>query len=62
VDGEIADAPRGDGGFGYDPIFYYPEYRATLAEVTEPEKLRVAHRGHAFRALARWLERIDLDG
>src|SRR5262245_1276211 len=33
IDGEIAAAPRGDRGFGYDPIFYYPPYRATLAEV-----------------------------
>jgi XTP/dITP diphosphohydrolase len=55
LDGEIADAPRGAGGFGYDPIFYYPPYRRTLAEVGEAEKLRVAHRGVAFRAFARWL-------
>ena len=55
VEGEIAGVPRGDGGFGYDPIFYYPPYGATLAEVTEAEKLRVAHRGAAFRQLATWL-------
>lgn len=55
VEGEIANAPHGDRGFGYDPIFYYPPYRATLAEVTEAEKLAVAHRGQAFRALAAWL-------
>ena len=35
VEGEIARAPRGSGGFGYDPIFYYPPYRRTLAEVTQ---------------------------
>jgi len=55
VEGEITDRPRGDWGFGYDPIFYYPPYRSTLAEVSETEKLAVAHRGQAFRALAAWL-------
>jgi XTP/dITP diphosphohydrolase len=55
VEGEIARAARGSAGFGYDPIFYYPPYDSTLAEVTEEEKLRVAHRGQAFRSLARWL-------
>ena len=55
IDGEITTEPRGGAGFGYDPIFYYPPYRATLAEVTEDEKLEVSHRGHAFRALGSWL-------
>jgi len=55
VEGEITDRPRGSSGFGYDPIFYYPPYRSTLAEVSEIEKLAVAHRGQAFRALASWL-------
>ena len=55
VEGEITHTPRGDRGFGYDPIFYYPPYRGTLAEVSESEKLAVAHRGQAFRALAAWL-------
>jgi XTP/dITP diphosphohydrolase len=55
VEGEISDRPRGDRGFGYDPIFYYPPYGTTLAEVTESDKLAVAHRGQAFRALASWL-------
>lgn len=56
IDGEIASVPRGDGGFGYDPIFYYPPYGRTLAEATETEKLAVAHRGAAFRKLADWLK------
>jgi XTP/dITP diphosphohydrolase len=60
VEGEIARQPRGTRGFGYDPIFYFPPYGSTLAEVTEAEKLRVAHRGQAFRALARWLETVRL--
>ena len=55
VEGEIAAAPRGFGGFGYDPIFVYPPYAKTLAEVTEPEKIAVAHRGIAFRRFAQWL-------
>jgi len=57
IEGEIAREPRGDRGFGYDPIFYYPPYGSTLAEVTEEEKLRVAHRGEAFRSLAKWLKK-----
>ena len=56
IDGLIARAPSGSGGFGYDPIFLFPAFGKTLAEVGEDEKLRVAHRGHAFRALATWLK------
>ena len=55
VDGQITREPRGSGGFGYDPIFFYPPYHATLAEVTEEEKNAVAHRGIAFRAFAEWI-------
>ena len=55
VEGEIANAPRGTGGFGYDPIFFFPPYGKTLAEVSEAEKIAVAHRGVAFRRFARWL-------
>jgi len=56
VEGTIADAPRGSGGFGYDPIFFYAPYGLTLAEVTEPEKIAVAHRGIAFRRFADWIK------
>ncbi len=55
IEGLIAPRPAGTGGFGYDPIFYYPPYAASLAEVSEADKLRVAHRGQAFRALRAWL-------
>lgn len=55
VEGEISAEPRGTRGFGYDPIFMYPRYGRTLAEVSEEEKLSVAHRGQAFRNLRRWL-------
>jgi XTP/dITP diphosphohydrolase len=60
IEGEIADRPRGDRGFGYDPIFSYPPYGRTLAEVDDESKRRVAHRGVAFRALAAWLEHGNL--
>jgi XTP/dITP diphosphohydrolase len=55
VEGLIADAPSGQHGFGYDPIFHYPPYGRTLAEVSEPEKLAIAHRGQAFRSMGAWL-------
>jgi XTP/dITP diphosphohydrolase len=55
VYGEIAAAPAGTHGFGYDPIFFYPPLGRTLAEASDEEKRAVSHRGQAFRALARWL-------
>ena len=58
VEGEVAPAPRGSGGFGYDPLLYYPPCKSTLAEVTEQDKLAVAHRGRAFRQLADWVKGI----
>jgi XTP/dITP diphosphohydrolase len=59
VEGTIADAPRGSGGFGYDPIFFYPPYGLTLAEVTEPQKVAIAHRGIAFRRFADWIKKEE---
>ena len=56
IEGVIAREAKGGAGFGYDPIFEYPPFGKTLAEVSEPDKLAVAHRGHAFRSLARWLD------
>jgi XTP/dITP diphosphohydrolase len=50
VEGEIASAPKGEGGFGYDPIFFYPPFRCTLAEAGE-RKSSVSHRAMAFRQL-----------
>ena len=55
VEGLITAAARGEQGFGYDPIFYYPPYGKTLGEVDQRDKLAVAHRGAAFRQLAAWL-------
>lgn len=56
VEGEVADIPKGNQGFGYDPMFFYPPYGRTLGEVEGPEKLAVVHRGKAFRAFRQWLE------
>jgi XTP/dITP diphosphohydrolase len=55
VEGQIAPVPAGTHGFGYDPIFFYPRYGATLAEVDDERKLAVAHRGRAFREFRAWL-------
>ena len=55
VEGRIAREPRGSGGFGYDPIFFYPPYGQTLAEAGDA-KAAVSHRGEAFRALRAYLE------
>ncbi|MGH9309862.1 MAG: RdgB/HAM1 family non-canonical purine NTP pyrophosphatase [Vicinamibacterales bacterium] len=49
VEGEIASEPRGTHGFGYDPVFFYPPYGCTLAEVDGAKKAAVSHRGAAFR-------------
>lgn len=53
--GRLLDHPRGEGGFGYDPIFYYEPLGKTFAELTEEEKAIVGHRGRAFRQLTHWL-------
>jgi XTP/dITP diphosphohydrolase len=50
-EGAIARDYRGDGGFGYDPLFYLPEHGCTAAELTAAEKNRISHRGQATRAL-----------
>ncbi|MHB8499685.1 MAG: RdgB/HAM1 family non-canonical purine NTP pyrophosphatase [Candidatus Acidiferrales bacterium] len=51
VDGEILESPRGSGGFGYDPVFYFPALKKTFAELLPEEKNRISHRGKAFRKL-----------
>jgi XTP/dITP diphosphohydrolase len=55
VEGTRAREPRGDNGFGYDPIFFYPPFDRTLAEASLEEKATVSHRGKAFRALRDFL-------
>ena len=49
--GVILEAPRGDGGFGYDPVFYVPEAGLTFAEMPHSQKADLGHRGRAFAAL-----------
>jgi XTP/dITP diphosphohydrolase len=55
IEGQIADAPEGTNGFGYDPIFFYPPLGLTLAQLDRDQKSRVSHRGKAFAALRDWL-------
>jgi XTP/dITP diphosphohydrolase len=49
VDGEILETPRGAGGFGYDPVFYFPALDKSFAELSASEKNQHSHRGKAFR-------------
>jgi len=55
VEGRILASPRGAGGFGYDPLFWLPEYARSMAELTTAEKNAISHRGRALRHL---LQRI----
>jgi len=55
VAGRILDSPRGAGGFGYDPVFYFEAAGKTFAELAAAEKNRVSHRGRAFEKLTRYL-------
>lgn len=56
--GEILAAPRGDGGFGYDPIFYVPQQQQTFAEMSSAVKREISHRGVAFKQLLPKLESL----
>lgn len=58
VEGEIAPAPSGAHGFGYDPIFWYPPFQRTTAQLTDSEKAVISHRARAFRDLRRWLRSV----
>jgi XTP/dITP diphosphohydrolase len=58
VEGMILNAPRGTGGFGYDPLFYLPELDRTMAEIDLETKLSLSHRG---RALAKLLPLLELE-
>lgn len=61
VEGRIVGEPVGSGGFGYDPIFFYPPFGRTLAEADPREKAAVSHRGQAFRELRRFILGAGLD-
>ena len=55
IEGAVAPSPRGQHGFGYDPVFWYPPLGRTTAELTDHEKAVVSHRARAFRDLRDWL-------
>jgi XTP/dITP diphosphohydrolase len=61
VNGELTDPPRGDNGFGYDPIFFYPPLNRTLAELDQSQKSAVSHRGQAFSKLREYLADLRPD-
>ncbi len=54
AEGVILDVPRGSNGFGYDPLFYFPQIHKAFAELTAQEKARYSHRGEAFRKFLAW--------
>jgi XTP/dITP diphosphohydrolase len=58
ADGLIQDEPKGSGGFGYDPYFFYPPLKKTFAEISIEEKFEVSHRGKAFRKLLDFLDSL----
>lgn len=60
--GQILEEPRGDGGFGYDPVFFVPETGLTFAEMDKRRKGRIGHRGRAFAELAPKLQRLIAKG
>ncbi len=59
VQGTILTAPKGGGGFGYDPLFWSTDLKKTFAEATPDEKLCVSHRGRALRKLGQILQRLE---
>lgn len=60
--GTIAYVPRGEGGFGYDPVFYVPQLKKTFSQLTAEEKNAISHRGNALRAFAGKLKDYLEDG
>ena len=59
IEGRIGYEEKGDNGFGYDPIFYVPEFQKTTAELTEAEKNEVSHRGKALRLMKEELKKYE---
>ena len=56
AEGVILDSPRGANGFGYDPLFYFPQIQKTFAELSAEEKANYSHRGAAFRQFLEWCD------
>jgi len=61
AEGTILNSPRGAGGFGYDPLFYFPAIEKTFAELEPEEKARYSHRGAAFRLFLNWMNELRGD-
>jgi len=59
VEGLILHAPRGSNGFGYAPLFFFPEIEKTFAELSAEEKAKYSHRGAAFRQFLNWADHIE---
>ncbi len=59
AEGRILEAPAGSGGFGYDPLFFFPGLGKTFAEVAPEEKWQYSHRGQAFRRMLGWVRSVD---
>ena len=59
--GQVIDTPKGENGFGYDPIFFLPEYGMTSAEISPQEKNRISHRAKALNALVEKLDKGEKD-
>ena len=57
VHGVVAQGPSGEGGFGYDPIFWLPEQGKSMAELSAEEKNKISHRGNALRVFKKELEK-----
>jgi len=62
MEGLIAEKPAGNGGFGYDPILYLPEFGKTSAELTIEEKNKISHRGKALEAMKAQLKKVLEEG
>lgn len=58
AEGMMLDAPRGKNGFGYDPLFYFPQNGKTFAELSAEEKAKYSHRGKAFRQFLEWCDEV----
>jgi len=58
IDGKIIDFPRGNSGFGYDPVFYIPQLEKTFAELSTEEKNKISHRGLALQKLRKILVNV----
>jgi XTP/dITP diphosphohydrolase len=60
IEGYIGFEPKGDNGFGYDPIFWLPEYNCSTAQLTEVQKNKISHRGKALEKMKEELRRKDI--